>query len=316
MQKNRFVLLAVFAILLVTTIIVVITNSKSTFTKEEGFFAVSDTANITSITIADKYGHKTNLQRYDNQWYVNEQTLAYTEMTSALIKVIHDIDKTKVVAKSDIDNIKENIQNNGIEITIFNKKRVVKNYSILLDNKKQICYGLLSKSKKPFIIEVPGFNQLISILTIADPFNWKSRTILAINAHNIAQVIYIDNKNESNSFVLKNDNGRFKVMSYPLGIEQMSQNNEKIARFLNQFKRKEFSALPQLMSTTIDSIVASKPLYTLSVNTTDGREFGYKAFLKQNDNNNFYLQLSSGDFVQGKYYDFDPIVKTLSYFSE
>jgi hypothetical protein len=36
----------------------------------------------------------------------------------------------------------------------------------------------------------------------------------------------------------------------------------------------------------------------------------------QPDPDIFYLLLSSGDFVEARYYDFDPVVKSLDYFTK
>lgn len=316
-RKGQARLLLAFAILLTVTAIVVATNGKSTISGRQGDFAVSDTSAVTVVLIADAQGGSVELHRSAGQWLVDGQTPARADMVQVLIKVLHDIDKSKVVARSDARRIVSEMKKSGTKLTVRNRKKTLVTYHLLFEG--DVCYAMLERASRPFAVEVPGYGQMISILHLTDPTDWKSRSVFAVNSHDIRQIVFDDNTD--GSFVVRQSGRGFEVLSHPLGLKVPNVDEEKLFRYVAQFRYKEFSAYVQMQPFSIDSIKATTPMYTLSVTTADGHEFWCKAYERhlswkhgEKDFDNFYLLLGNGDFVQAKYFDFDPIVKNLDYF--
>ena len=311
-------LLILLGVLLLATIVVCLKNGKSTRGRSEGRFLVEDTAAITSVVISNAQGGKVELQRVQQQWLVDGLTPARTDLTPVLLKVLHDIDKSKAVAKNAASNIASVMKTDGYHITVNGRRKALASYSLLF-SENNVCHALIDGAKHPFEVEVPGYPQLITILRLANATDWKSRAVFAISADRIGQIIFNSEQHPDRSFTIKRNGRQMEVYSYPLGLKMSDIDNEKVERYVAQFERKDFSAPAQLMQPQIDSIKSTSPMFTLSVTSTDGRELWCRAFERRlpdnsTDPDNFYLLLSSGDFVQARYYDFDPVIKSLKYF--
>ncbi len=321
MIRNRQIrLLLVLAFMSALTLVVVLTSHKSTISKSKGTFAVADTASVTAVHISSTQNSEVMLQRIGHQWFVDGKMLARPDLAAVLLKAVHDIDKSKVVSKSDVKRIISQMSENGYDVEIFKGRKVAVAYTLLFSDDGE-CYARKSNANTVFVVETPGYSQIIAIFRLSNAIDWKSRAVFAVQPNAVAQIIF--NDGTDNSFIIKKSGRGFDVFSYPLGLKVQNADAEKIIRFTEQFRHKGFSAYVQLQQSAIDSITATKPMYTLSVATTAGNEFWCKAFerrLPWNDNqldpDNFYLLLNSGDFVQAKYFDFDPIVKSLEYFKD
>lgn len=318
MKIKNAKLLLLLGVLLLATIAVGLRNGKSTIGRGEGRFFVEDTASITSVIISNMQGCSVELQRVQDQWLVDGQTPARTDIIPVLLKVLHDIDKSKAVAKKAADGIASAMKTNGYHIEVKSRRKTMASYSVLFGD-NNVCHAMIDGAKRPFEVEVPGYRQLITILRLANATDWKSRAVFAISADRIGQIIFNSESHPDRSFTIKRNGRQMEVYSYPLGLKMSDIDNEKVERYVAQFERKDFSAPAQLMQPQIDSIKSTAPMFTLSVTSTDGRELWCRAFERRlpdnsTDPDNFYLLLSSGDFVQARYYDFDPVIKSLKYF--
>lgn len=311
-------LLILLGVLLLATIAVCLKNGKSTIGRNEGHFSVEDTAAITSVTISNAHGGSVCLQRHGQQWLVDGQTPARPDLTATLLKVLHDIDKSKAVSKTAASSIESAMKTDGFHIEVAGRRKTIVAYSLLF-GENNTCLALIDGAKRPFDVEVPGYQRLIKILRLDSAADWKSRTVFAISHDHISQIVFDNPAKPDRSFTMRRNGRQIELFSYPLGLKMSNIDNEKVAIYLTQFARKDYSAPAQLQQSQIDSITATQPLYTLSVTSTDGREQWCRAFVRQlpgcaPDPDNFYLLLSNGDFVQARYYDFDPVVKSLQYF--
>lgn len=316
MEKKQSKLIPVLALLLAVTAIVVSTNNKSTINDKQGTFAVSDTSAVTLVIISDTHGNNVKIVRHSNQWFA-DQMPARTDLSAVLLKVLHDIEKSRVVGKTDIDKVVNAMNEDGYSVMVMGKRKKMVSYTLCFDG--DLCYALKEGADKPYVVEVPGYGQMITILKLANPADWKSRSVFAVQPKDIAQIVF--NDETDNSFVIKKSGQGFELFSYPIGLKIQDASIEKVAGYVEQFRKKDFSAYVQLQQTAIDSITSTRPIYTLSLTTTDGSEMWCKAFERhlpwqgnQLDPDNFYLLLANGDFVQAKYFDFDPLVKSVNSF--
>ena len=315
--KNARLLIA-FAVLLAATLAVVLSNRKSTFDGREERLMVKDTAIVALVSIYHA-GDGVELQRADGQWFVDGQTPARTDIVPVLLKAVHDISITKPVAKSDAKKMATEMDKSGYTIQIKSRRKTLAHYKLLFAANGE-CYAQATGSDRVFAVEVPGYNRFMSVLRLSSSADWKSRTVFAVKPDRIRQIIFNSIAKPENSFVIKHKGRQSEIFSYPIGLKIADADAEKLERYVAQFTRKDFADYVQLPQSQIDSITATQPMYSLSVTTDDGREVWYKAFerrLPQSttpDPDNFYLLLSSGDFVMAKYYDFDAVVKKLEYF--
>jgi len=316
MTRNLKILLAALAVLGLTTMVVVMKNGKSTISKAQGRFAVADTAAITSIRIERKQGESVLLQRIENKWFANNNIPTRTDLPPLLLKVLHDIDKTKIVSKSESERIRERMNTDGYHITVMARNKQLTDYQYYFDSTKT-CYAY--KGGKVYTVSVTGYGQLMGIMQLTSATDWRSHAVFAVSPTDISQIIFNDEEQPENSFSISRSGHDFNLSSYPIGLKINNIDEEKLHRFIGQFKRKNFIEPANMTSQQTDSMKCAKPIFTISVTNTAGQEFWCKAYKRMNEKNetdydNFYLQISSGDFVIAKYFEFDPIIKSKNYF--
>ena len=314
--KNTRLLIA-FAVLLAATLVVVFNNRKSTFGGREDGLIIKDTTAVALVSISNS-GSSVELQRADSQWFVDGQTPARTELVPVLLKAVHDISITKPVAKSDAKKMIVEMDSRGYTIQIKSRRKMLANYRLLFAANGE-CYAQAAGSDRVFAVEVPGYSRFMAVFRLSSPADWKSRMVFAVKPDHVRQIIFNSTAKPENSFIIKHKGRQSEIFSYPVGLKITDADAEKLERYVAQFTRKEFADYVQLPQSQIDSIKATQPIYSLSVTTDDNREVWYKAFerrlLQSIDPDNFYMLLSNGDFVVARYYDFDPVVKSLGWFT-
>jgi len=85
MNRNLKILLLIFLALLTITLIVVLKSGKSTIGKAQGHFSVADTAAISEIKITRLNGKSVSLQRVDNKWFVERNTIVKADLPPLLL---------------------------------------------------------------------------------------------------------------------------------------------------------------------------------------------------------------------------------------
>ena len=316
---NRKLLLSVLAALALITAITVLRHGKSTLSKSQSQFAISDTAALTTIRIQAAKGDTVILQKVGNKWFANNNTPVRAEMMSALMKTLHDIDKTKNVSNAEARQAASTLETNGFHLEAMANHRKMADYSYCFSG--YTCYATITNSNRFFVVSVAGYPQLLDILQVASPASWRSREVFAVNPDNIFQIIFNDEQKPENSFTICRAGRDFELKSYPIGLKINNINKEKLFRYIGQFKHITYTADSQLTVKQADSVKRQAPLFTLSVTTADGQEFWCKGFSRQlqpetPDYDNFYLQLADGNLVIARYFDFDPVMKKCSYFTE
>lgn len=316
--KNARLLIA-FAVLLAATLAVVLSNRKSTFGGREERLMVKDTTVVALISISNA-DNTVELQRADDQWLVDGKTPARTDLVPILLKALHDISITKPVAKADTKKMIAEMDKSGYTILIKSRRKTLAHYKLLFAANGE-CYAWAAGSDRVFAVEVPGYNRFLSVLRLSSAADWKSRTVFAVKPDRIQQIILDNVRHPERSFTVSRNGRQMDVLSYPVGLKMSNVDAEKVQRYVSEFTHKDFADYVQLPQPQIDSITATQPMYSLSVTTTDGREQWCRAFERRlpngnSDPDNFYLLLSSGDFVQARYYDLDAVIRSLEYFRE
>ena len=91
MKKNLPILIITF-VLAAIAVFFLLTQRKSTVKEELKDFAISDTASVTKIFIADKQGHTATLQRLSKgKWQVNGKFIARREAVNTLLETMKDL---------------------------------------------------------------------------------------------------------------------------------------------------------------------------------------------------------------------------------
>ena len=107
MPKKQFFYLALI-ILIATLIWFLSLDSESTINVENNF-AISDTASVSKIFIADRNGTTITLNRYEKNWMVNNKYGVRKDAINTILNTIRLIRIQKPVSKNAFDNVIKNL---------------------------------------------------------------------------------------------------------------------------------------------------------------------------------------------------------------
>ncbi|HIE72996.1 MAG TPA: hypothetical protein EYQ06_01770, partial [Flavobacteriales bacterium] len=127
-------------------------------------FAVTDTASITKIFIADLKGNSISLDRMENNWQINNRHKVRNNAMNIILKTIKNISVQRPVSESSYNRVIKDLATNGVKIEIYQtlNKKPTKTYTIGSNTPDHTgTYMLLANQEQPYIMYIIGFNGIM-----------------------------------------------------------------------------------------------------------------------------------------------------------
>ena len=237
MSKKQLLYLALI-ILMAALMWFLSSDSKSTISLENNF-AISDTASVSKIFIADRNGTTITLSRNEKNWVINNKYEVRKDAINTILTTINQIRIQKQVSKNAFDNVIKNLATTGVKIEIYtNQDAPDKTYTIGSSTSNHLgSYMLLDGSETPFIVHIPSFNGFLSPRygiqgnKISEK-DWRTTNIFNLKTEKILRVIVNHIQEPEKSFTLTTGS---MILLNNLGNEE-SLNQENALQFLNAFK--------------------------------------------------------------------------------
>ena len=238
MPKKQFFYLSI--ILTMAALIWVLSNDeKSTITLENNF-AISDTASISKIFIADRNGITITLNRNNNNWLINNKYLVRKDAIETILSTISQIKIQRPVSKNAFDNVVKNLATTGVKIEIYtNNETPIKTYTIGSSTSNHLgTYMFLAGSEMPFVVHIPSFNGFLSPRygiqgNKISENDWRTTNIFSLKSEKISRItvnhILFPEKSftlVTNSMTLLNNFGN-----------EVNFNQEKVLQLLDSFNK-------------------------------------------------------------------------------
>lgn len=349
MRKNRFLLISIVIITAIIAVISIFSARKSgTISDSDKNFAVSDTASVTKIFLANKNHVTTLLERNqnDNGWTVNGQWEASKPMMELLLTTICRIRPESPLPKTATENIIKRLSSNAIKIEIygidyridfwgikwFPHETMLRCYyvgDVTQDNLG--TYMLKDGSKIPFIVVLPGHRGYVSSRYETAPEAWRTHRIFDAAAHEIERICIENMTNPNASFMINTNvtSGKF-ALTTPTG-EPVPQKLDslKVYNYLNSFKRINFESFTfnYLNQHSVDSILNTTPIFNVTLTLKEGTTHRLRIYpiiyndvrdIKTDDPmtdlDRCYAYMDNGEMVVVQYFTFDKILRPRSYF--
>ena len=235
-KKQLFYL--VLIILMAALIWFLSTNKKTTINVENNF-AISDTASVSKIFIADRNGTTITLNRNEKNWVINNKYGVRKDAIRTILTTINQIRIQRPVSKNAFDNVIKNLATTGVKIEIYtNQDTPDKTYTIGSSTSNHLgSYMFLAGSETPFIVHIPSFNGFLSPRygiqgnKISEK-DWRTTNIFSLKTEKISRVIVNHIQEPEKSFTLTTAS---MTLLNNLGNE-VSFNQENALQFLNAFK--------------------------------------------------------------------------------
>jgi hypothetical protein len=347
MKKNRNIII-VTAILAVIVLILLLTQSRSTFRRSLSDFAIDDSSTVTKIFMADKNNNTLKLTRdASGKWFVNDKfpaqrfninlllgTMLQMEVKAPVAVAAHD----NIIRQLAVNSVKVEIYQRVYRIDIFHKLRLFPHEKLTkvyyVGNATQDNRGtfmLMEHSSEPFVTYLPGFRGFLSPRFMPKEKYWRDFTIFRKNIHEIASVKVEFPLDPELSYMVRNNHDRnVELISLYKNQDVPDFDTLKVLNFLSSFRSISYEALMNDMDRHMkDSIVASVPFHIITVTDTNGVSRSVRTFHKPTkygeteiegktypyDLDRMFALVNDGkDFALIQFFVFDPIIRPITFY--
>lgn len=253
------------------------TNNSTLEGPENYAFAIKDTASITKIVISDKSPSEASLTRTSDGWMLSGGQAARRDAIEVLMETLYRMEMKNFLPQRMVPEVERQLSVYGKKVQIYQNDRLTRVFYVGLPTPSEMgTYMKIEGGDLPYAVHIPGFNGFLNTRFITEPYLWRARDLVRINARNIKEVemIYPDSLSESFKIrvfspdsiymldaeqnVLEEDFSTIKGQLYLAACAKLKYEGEIIPSD-PIFSRK-------------DSLLASTPLFTLKVRSTGGEE--------------------------------------------
>ena len=265
-RKHTFIILAIILLLIVLVWQMRFKNSDSSLSYD---FAISDTASISKIFIADMKGNSISLDKTENNWEINNRYKVRNNSMEIILQTIKSISVQRPVSESRYNKVIKDLATNGVKIEIYQNReeKPTKTYTIGNNTADHSgTYMILKNQEHPYIMHIIGFNGILGpryglqgqevSATI-----WRDRNIFKLKAEEIKSLQLINEKGMDSSFTIKNEKGNLTLFDFQQ-IEIKSQ-KETLLSYLNLFQDINCESLKD--ESVMEKLVDEKKLYTFII---------------------------------------------------
>ena len=332
MKKNS-IYLVLFLLLSGITGYLIYNNSKSTIRKELSDFAVSDTASINKIFMADKQGKQILLERKGTGWIVNGKFEARQDLINMLLYTMKSMQVLSPVGKNLYNNTMKLLASSAVKVEIYSNQELIKTYYVghpTMDNLGTFMY--LEGSSVPFIMFIPGFNGYLTTRFDIMEQDWRSKNIFSLNPRMITEAKVIDPNSADSSFTLSLKDSTYSIQTNN-GKTLSRLDFGKLHNFLIGFGNTNYEMIfEKIPSTFKDSLLNAGPFKIIEVRSFTGElkqvSLYRKSFtgvsMNPNDDDDvtypydpdrFYLSVAGDkEWYICQYLNWSKLLKTPSYF--
>ncbi len=330
-QNNVLLILVVVLAALVSWFI--FTRSSSTLGNELRNFSVEDTASVDKIFIADKNGNSSTLERVNSgRWTVNGKYNARQDVMKTLLETLHRMTVRNPVPKALEPKVLRDLSGPvQRKVEIFTGGKLLK--TIYISNEsmdKMGTFMLLEGSSVPFEVHLPGHRGFLQTRFLFQEDLWRDPSVFQYDYRDIRKIEVRYPQNPQDGFNLLYNGRSFGLESAEGKPIAMPLDTLRATRYINEYRRLtwEFIVAPSFPQTRKDSILSNTPFFKIEVTDKNNKVVSLEGFKRvysgpvsellkveaqEFDTDRFYGYIDKKDFVLLQYYQFDRVLKTISW---
>lgn len=210
MKKYAFYI-AIIAILLTITLVLVFNDKPGTITGSEKNFAVNDTAGITRIKYVFN-GEVLELSRNSSMWVVNNKYPAKIQLVHVTLKFLQQFNIISAVPKESVAQAMEALNERSLQVTIEHSEEPTVQYRFCeIDTAPSKAYIIMEGSAKPYIANITGFDLPLYTLFSTSESMWRDRKIFTTGLNEMMMVGLAYPQDPDKSFSISRTDGKFQV---------------------------------------------------------------------------------------------------------
>lgn len=346
MKKNT-IIMGIVIVLAIASMILVLSQSKSTFRKAQSDFAVADTSTVTKIYMSDKNNNDITLVRTDSAGWILDGTYhAHRYNVNMLLQTMHDIQVKEPVARKARNTIIKLMATDAVKVEIYQQRYRIDLLGIrLFPHEKRTkvyyvggatpsnlgSYFLMEHSEEPFVVFLPGLKGFVTPRFSPIAKYWRDCTVFHKWSREISRVrVEIPETPEHSFEVINHDSKSYSLVSLIDNKEIPDFDTLKVIGFLSGFRNLNFEALLNDMDPhRKDSILSSRPFIVMTLTDTNGVSETIQIYHKQGfvnqtdmygkplpyDPDRLYARVNDGqDFTLIQYFVFGKVLRPKAFF--
>jgi len=346
MKKNRGIFIIVI-VLALTALVLILQNRKGTLKHEWGEFAISDTASVTKIFMADMRNSQVLLTKVTpGNWLLNDTLRARKEGVDLLLKTMANLAVKAPVPKASYNSVIKRLATNSIKVEIYQQK-----YRIDLFNSLRLfphekltrvyyvgnptpdnmgTFMLLEGSDVPFVVYEPGFRGFIAARFTSRMNDWRDHAIFKNDPSEIRSLkVEFPLQPEESYLIEKHEPNSLEIISLANNQRLKTFDTRNVVEMVKRYRDIRFEAvLDAIDPAKVDSIIQTTPLNIITLSDTAGNINQVKTYRRRASTGDFDLQgnmvsydldrlyalINDGkELVLIQYFVFDPITRPLSF---
>jgi hypothetical protein len=303
-------------------LVVYLFRERSPFGGGNTSFAAEPKIEITRIEFAEGKNTLT-LEKAGEEWLVNKDIKTRKTGILFILKILTEME-IKSPVTPELFN-KEIIENriDPVRVRVFEKSKIIKSFLVYKTASNK--YGNIMKireSSKPFIVFVPGNEVEIGSAFTMNELFWQPYTAFNLLPSDIYSVALENLADTSSSFMIKNENQRFRLYGNP--GELTGWDTSRLIRYVSYFAHVPFESWAlNLSDDEKKNIEKEEPVYKITVVTSEGERKVVKLWQRSVDGNDvtkldtdrlWAKTEGSAEIFVIRYIDIDPLLKKRSYF--
>jgi hypothetical protein len=319
---NKLLTRSLYLFIIAGLFLLILFLGRSPFGKSNSSFASEPKEEITRIEFSGE-GKKLVLQKKGESWFINGKSEARKSGVLYIIRILKEIKIKSTVSKELFESEVTGKNLAPVKVKVYEKRKLIKTF--LVYKTRSNIYGNIMKTKessKPFIVYVPGYEGDIGSGFIVNELFWKPYTVFNLLPSEVSSIRFENLTDSVSSFsIIKKDN-RFLLTDSEPGFN--TYDSSLVVRYVSYFAWIPFESWNfEMGENEKKSVLASKPLYRISVVTGSGKSRVLTLWTLRTVQNG--TEVINSDRLLGKteendeffimrYFDIDPLIKKKSYF--
>lgn len=335
MERKKIVFLIVSVLILIGlafyTIDLMDNSGKSVSELIE--FNVEDTSTVDRVIITDAFSNKMEIVRDGKLWTAADGSCIAQANAQFILEAFKNIEFKGYLPDNSHKQFVKLMSGQHTKVEIFQNGEWIKTWYI--GPSSQDHYGQImllddaedGKSDIPVMMKIKGMQGIIEPRFFADRRKWLCTNIFALSIDKISKVDVRFYEFPKRSFSVTKNKSQMNV--YQQGRKLENVDTAMIYRYLQNYKKIHYD-IPnyELNERQVDSVKATQPFSTITVNETSGKSTKLKMFriksevAQQNefgdvaniDADRFWCELPDGALVKCQYHVFNPLFLGHIYF--
>jgi len=259
------------------------------------------------------------LSKQPDGWLFNNTYSVDGQLLNLCLKVLTQIEIGSTISSASAKKIADTIIANGSEVLVMNSKQEqMQHIYVFADTRNRIIYMMQAKTRKPYIVELPGIKGNFAGIFKADAKQWRNKIIVNLKPNQINSICVENAVNPNQSFIIYADGNNKPILTKIHNNKPLHYNIEAMKAYFLCFKKLRALGFVDNEAIAADSLKKEKTVFDLSI--TDFNQYKkqiaiYKIIENGKTNPNICFALINGrEVAVVKYLETDLLTRSLSYF--